>query len=172
MSVPDQSAPSRDEAITRIADLLAEAETAMLTSVDDAGRLISRPMAYVPGAFDGALWLFTDEASAEARDLAARPAANASFSIPARGDWVSLAGEASIVRDDAVAGALWTDRLLTWFVDGLATPGLVLIRIDVEQAEYWDGPGSAQSLLGSLRAALTRSADDPLLDTEHRSVEL
>lgn len=172
MSEPDGQAPSREESIARIVELLDEADTAMLTTADSDARLVSRPMAYVPGAFDGDLWLFADEASPEALDVLARPLVNASFSVPARGDWVSLSGTARIVRDDAQARALWDDRLEAWFVDGLATPGLVLLGIDVDLAEYWEGPGAAQSLLGSLRAALTRSADDPLLDTEHRSVQL
>jgi general stress protein 26 len=163
---------SRDAAIARVVELLSEADTAMLTTIDGNGRLVSRPMAYVPGAFDGTLWLFADESSPEAQDIAAQPHVNASFAIPARGDWVSLSGAASVVRDDLKAAELWDDRLEAWFVDGLATAGLVLLSIDVDRAESWDGPGSAQTLLGSLRAALTRSADDPLLDTEHHSAEL
>lgn len=172
MSESDAQAPSRDEAIARIVELLDEADTAMLTTADADGRLLGRPMAYVPGAFDGVLWLFADEAAPEAFDIATRPSVNASFSIPSRGDWVSLSGIAQVVHDDAQAQSLWDDRLEAWFVDGLATSGLVLIRVEVDFAEYWQGPGAAQTLLGSLRAALTRSADDPLLDTEHGSVKL
>lgn len=172
MSEPAAQSPSREAAIARIAELLGEADTTMLTTVDDAGRLVARPMAYVAGAFDGLLWLFADEASPEAQHIAARPSVNATFAIPSRGDWISLSGAAQVVQDEAKAAALWDERLEAWFVDGLATPGLALLRVDVELAESWDGPGSAQSLLGSLRAALTRSADDPLLDTEHQSVEL
>lgn len=172
MSESDATAPSREEAITRIVDILDEADTTMLTTTQASGHLVARPMAYVSGAFDGHLWLFADEASPEVRDIAAQPAVNAAFSIPSRGDWVSLSGTAAIVHDDARARSLWDDRLEAWFVDGLSTAGLVLISVDIELAEYWDGPGPAQSLLGSLRAALTRSADDRLLDTEHRSIEL
>ena len=28
-----------------------------------------------------------------------------------------------------------------WFPDGPDTPGLVLLKIDAESAEYWDTPG-------------------------------
>lgn len=172
MTESEAHALTRDEAIARLVELLDETDTTMLTTIDSDGRLVSRPMAFVPGAFDGVLWLFADEASAEVMDIAARSSVNAAFSIPSRGDWVSLSGTAQVLRDDAKARSLWDDRLEAWFVDGLATPGLVLISVDVDLGEYWEGPGSAQSLLGSLRAALTRSADDPLLDTEHRSIEL
>lgn len=172
MSEPEPQAPQREDAIARIVALLDEADTTMLTTVQADGRLVARPMAFVPGAFDGVLWLFADEASPEVLDISARPSVNATFSMPSRGDWVSLSGDAHIVRDDDRARSLWDDRLESWFVDGVATAGLVLISVDVELAEYWDGPGPAQSLVGSLRAALTRSADDRLLDIEHRSIEL
>jgi general stress protein 26 len=160
-------------ALERITHLLSDADTAMLTTVADDGLLDSRPMAFTPGAFDGDLWLFADESSIEAADIAVRSSVNVSFSVPARGDFLSFAGDASLVRDPARARDLWDERLDAWFVDGAETQGLVLIRVDVRRAEYWKGPGTGVlSLFGSVRAALTRSADDPLLDTEHGHIEL
>ncbi len=162
----------RAAALERVAQLLDGADTAMLTTVDADGDLAARPMALVPRAFDGRLHLFTDEASHEAADIAARPRVGVTVDLSARGDWIALAGEARIVRDDAQARALWDDRLNPWFVDGPDTAGIVLVQVELSRAEYWEGPGAAQTLFGSLRAALTRSADDPLLDVEHAAIDL
>lgn len=169
----DSHAGDQAVALERIARLLRDADTAMLTTVSEDGLLDSRPMAITPGSFDGDLWLFADESSVEAADIAARPQVNVSFSMPSRGDFLSFAGDATLVRDPDRARDLWDERLAAWFIDGIDTPGLLLIRVDVRRAEYWDGPGTGVlPLIGSVRAALTRSADDPLLDTEHGEIQL
>jgi general stress protein 26 len=66
---------------TSASQLVGEAETLMLTTVDGEGRVTSRPMAFVPGAFDGGLWLFTDEASPEALGVQAHPQVSAAFAV-------------------------------------------------------------------------------------------
>jgi len=49
--------------------------------------------------------------------------------------------------------------LKTWFSDGLDTPGLALIKVHVETAEYWESPSSkVVQMIGAARAAAT---DDP-----------
>ncbi|MCU1690153.1 MAG: Pyridoxamine 5-phosphate oxidase like, partial [Jatrophihabitantaceae bacterium] len=52
MTESEAHALTRDEAIARLVELLDETDTTMLTTIDSDGRLVSRPMAYVPGAFD------------------------------------------------------------------------------------------------------------------------
>ena len=49
-----------DEGVAKIRELIKEIEFCMLTTVDDEGRLHSRPMAASnPGEFNGDLWFFT-----------------------------------------------------------------------------------------------------------------
>src|SRR4051794_40677524 len=55
--------------------------------------------------------------------------------------WVSVAGNAEIVRDVAKAKELWNAGLDAWFPDGPETPGLVLVKVHADTAEYWDTPG-------------------------------
>ena len=44
--------------------------------------------------------------------------------------------------DRAKMEELWSPALRAWFPDGLDDEDLALLKVDVEQAEYWD-PGSS-----------------------------
>ncbi|MEJ7771264.1 MAG: pyridoxamine 5'-phosphate oxidase family protein [Geodermatophilaceae bacterium] len=51
---------------------------------------------------------------------------------------------------------LWSAPLKAWFEDGLDTPGLTLIKVCADTAEYWESPSSkVVKLIGGVRAAVT-----------------
>ena len=59
-------------------------------------------------------------------------------------------------EDSAKVAELSTPVLKAWFPDGLETPGLTLIKVEADTAEYWDAPTSTVALVaGNLRAAVT-----------------
>ncbi|MDG6107012.1 pyridoxamine 5'-phosphate oxidase family protein [Dactylosporangium aurantiacum] len=83
---------------------------------------------------------------------------------------MSVAGAADVVHDRAKAEQLWNPFLKGWFPDGLDTPGLTLIRVHAESAEYWDAPnGRAVTLIRYLAAAVA-GKQPPVGD--NRAVEL
>ncbi len=128
-----------DEGITKVAELVKDARIAMFTTVDADGRLVSRPMGLQEIEFDGDLWFFADDRSDTVSEVAANPAVNVSFSS---GDsWVSVTGNASVVRDRAKSEELWNSFVEAWFPDGPDTPGVVLLKVDTHAAQYWDTPG-------------------------------
>ncbi|PYG01792.1 General stress protein 26 [Georgenia satyanarayanai] len=128
-----------DEGITKVAELVKDARISMFTTVDADGRLVSRPMALQEVEFDGDLWFFADDSSDTVSEVAANPAVNISFSS---GDsWVSVTGNASVVRDRAKSEELWNSFVEAWFPDGPDTPGVVLLKVDTHAAQYWDTPG-------------------------------
>jgi general stress protein 26 len=67
------------------------------------------------------------------------------------------------VHDDAKARELWSPLYKAWFPDGLETPGLALIKVHAESAEYWEAAHSSRviTLLGYAKAAVTGNAPDP-----------
>jgi general stress protein 26 len=134
--------------VEKVADLIEDIKICMLTTADDDGRLVSRPMAVQQVRFDGDLWFATDGGSDKATEIKHGGQVNAAF---ASGDaWVSLAGTAELVQDRAKTEELWNPALAAWFPDGPETPGLTLIRVRAESAEYWDTPGSKVSTLIAL----------------------
>jgi general stress protein 26 len=95
----------------------------------------------VPLAIDGegSLWFFTREVPGETD---AEGKVNVAFARPDAATYVSVAGRASLVRDAARAAELWSDRVAAWFPEGPQDPQLVLLRVDVDDAQFWDASAS------------------------------
>lgn len=165
--MPDPTTPEQHH----VADLMSRAKVAMLTTTTADGRIVSRPMALQGTEFDGDLWFFTYETSAKARQINAHPEVNVAFTDTTGHSWTSLAGRARLVHDQERAKSLWAKPLQAWFPDGLQTEGLVLLKVEADTAEYWDGPSSTIAYIAqAARAAVTRNPDqDPI---RNRTVEL
>ena len=67
---------------------------------------------------------------------------------------------------------LWNPALLAWFPEGMTDPSIVLLKVHVEEAEYWDSPSSAVvQVLGFAKAVLTgKHMDQEASAGVHRSV--
>ena len=128
-----------EEARAKITELVRDAKICMFTTMTADGRHVSRPMALQEAEFDGDLWFFAYEDSPKIAEIAAHPQVNVAFGTKSNA-WVSVSGRAEVVHDRATAERLWTPILKAWFPDGLDTPGLTLIRVRAESAEYWDAP--------------------------------
>ena len=157
--------PQDDRA--HVADLVKDAQVAMLTTTTTEGRHVIRPMALQELDVYGDLWFFTDRDSATAAQIAADPEVGVSFSDAKHHSWTSLTGRARVVEladVRAKAEKLYTPVLKAWFPDGLDTPGMVLITVRTDTARYWEAPSSTTAfVLGTLRAAVTGNpAKDPV----------
>ena len=146
---------SHADGTKKVAERIKGIRFAMLTTQGADGTLRSRPMTTQERDFDGDLWFFTARDAPTAQDVGHNPQVNAAYANPDKNDWVSVAGEASLVDDPAKKRELWNDALKAWFPDGLDDPELVLLRVRASGAEYWDGAGKITTLLGMARAAVT-----------------
>jgi general stress protein 26 len=132
----------------KLRDLIRSSRIAMLTSVAPDGALVSKPMANQDVEFDGTVWFITERSSEKARNIAANPQVNVSYSTSS--SWVSLAGRASIVDDNAKLAELWDTFTDAWMEGGPDNPNNVLIKVDADSAEYWDSPGSKVTQVANL----------------------
>lgn len=154
-----------------VAELVERAEIGMLTTMTADGRHVSRPMALQRTEFDGDLWFFAYQDSDKVTQISVHPAVNVSFSNPKQSEWTSLTGTAAVVHDRAKAEELWSPALKAWFEDGLDTPGLTLIKVHAESAEYWESPSSkVVRAIGMATAAVTGDKDK--FPGDNRTVEL
>ena len=56
---------------------------------------------------------------------------------------------------------LWNPILKAWFPDGLETPDLCLLKVNVEEAEYWDSSSSTLvQIAGFVKAMVTGQQAD------------
>jgi general stress protein 26 len=152
--------PDTDTPISHVAKLVERAKISMLTTMTAEGKHVSRPMGLQEVEFDGDLWFFASDDSAKAREIQANPQVNVSFSNDKSSEWTSISGTAEVVHDRAKAEELWSAPLKAWFPDGLDTPGLALIKVHADSAEYWEAPSSkVVRLIGAARAAATGDPD-------------
>lgn len=146
---------TRQESIEKLKDLIKGVETAMLTTIDQ-GVLRSRPMATQQTEFDGDLWFFTSSATHKTEEIEKDNRVNVSYAEPADNSYVSVSGKAKIVTDRAKMEELWNPILKAWFPKGLDDPTIILLKVEVEQAEYWDSTSNTLvQLFGFLKAIAT-----------------
>ncbi len=125
---------TQDE-IERLGTLIGKARIGIITTVDEDGALVSRPMAVKDRDFDGDLWFFTEDPSHKTDEVRANPQVN--VALDSGKGWVSLAGEATVVKDAAKIDELWDTGAEAWFTDGRNDPKVALLKVTAHTAEYW-----------------------------------
>ncbi len=145
------------------AKLIKDIQFAMLTSVDrQSGSLRCRPMTLQQIEFDGDLWFFTGRDSPWIEDIGENPQVNLGFSNVDDNSYVSASGRAELIEDKEKAEELWSPIYKAWFPEGLDDPNLVLLKVRVDHADYWEAPSSkVVQLVGFAKAIATgkRAAD-------------
>ena len=150
------------EAKRKVWEMIKDIDVTMMVTQDGEGRFRGRPMRAVNKEFDGVLWFFasagspvTGEAKDDGRVLLA-------FSDPSSQNYVSIYGNAEVVKDAAKQKALWSEPLRVWFPAGAEDPKIELIRVECEGAEYWDSPSSTLvHAYGYIKAVTTGEPPHP-----------
>jgi general stress protein 26 len=145
----------------KLLELIKTIEVAMLVT-EDGGQLRSRPMAGVQRAFDGDLWFFTRASSHKVRETADHQTVNLSYAHPGKENYVSVSGWATLVQDHSVIAQYWTESMRVWFPKGKNDPDIAMLKVTVDQAEYWDAPSSTMlQAYGYVKALLTGAPPHP-----------
>jgi general stress protein 26 len=139
--------PTCEQAIARFAAMIRDIPVAMLTTTG-LGRLRSRPMMTQRIPFDGALWFIAARAAGMTGEIRDRQAVHVTFVLPSENRYAWASGMATIVDDPARLRTLWHEGHLQWLPGGAADPALALIKVSVEEAEYWDATSGRMARLG------------------------
>jgi len=160
--MPDES---QGDARQKLVELLRDMPIAMFTTFGSDGPR-SVPMARQEVEPDSEMWFITARDTAHVDELEAHPQVVLTFS--ARDSWVALTGRAELVDDTEKLRELWNTFAEAWLPGGPDDPNAALIRVEVEQAEYWDTPGGkVASLLSLAKTRLTGAT----YDADHGVVE-
>ena len=133
---------SRDEGIAKIAELVKDIQMAMLTTVSATGPLHSRPMATQQTPFDGELLFLTADDTGKVHEIR-NDAEVALTYVDPKHTFLTLSGKATISNDRALIEKLWSPSYKAWFPEGKEDPSIRVLRVTVEQAEYWEAPSNA-----------------------------
>jgi general stress protein 26 len=148
--------------LEKVAGIINDIKFAMLTTMEHDGSLRSRPMATMEMDADGHLWFFTALSSPKIEEVEQHKDLNLSYMRPDKQEYVSISGTSEIVRDTEKMKQLWSPRIKPWFPNGLEDPNLVLLKVTITEAEYWDAPGSAIKRVYGLAKALATGNTDRL----------
>ncbi len=150
---------TQQEGMQELRKILDKADIAILTTTNAQGQLVSRPLAIHGKDFDGDLWFFTEDPSPKADEIRANPQVNVSVST-GKG-YLSIAGTASLTRDQAKIDELWGPTVSAWFENGRDDPAVALIKVDADTAEYWsmDAP-RVVSAIKMVKGLVTGSQPD------------
>jgi general stress protein 26 len=129
-----------DEKRHRLSTLLSLFDTAMLVTRTADGGMRARPLSIAESQDDGAMYFSTAVDSPKVEELEADPHVNVVMQDGRR--FVSLSGTATVVRDRALIDRLWRPAWKVWFPLGKDDPSLCLLRIDPNDAAYWDLTGT------------------------------
>jgi general stress protein 26 len=146
-----------------------EVRPAMMTTVELDGSFRSRPMWTQGDAFDGTLWFFVSDDGPLARELERNSRVGLSYAAPDKDLYVSVSGRAELVHDRNKADELWNTYAEAWFPGGIDDPHLGLLRVEVEQAQYWEDKKPkvlqfAEILVAAVTGDPPRSGDEKKLD--------
>jgi general stress protein 26 len=155
----------------RLWELVKDLRFGILTTLDADGSLSSRPMTTQQTTFDGTLFYVAPDYGPLAEAIAANAIVNVSYADPTAMQFASVSGVAELVRDATEKRRLWSPMVEAWFPNGPDDPHVALIRVDVQQAEYWEAASSRMVQLFAIAKALV-SRRPPADLGEHHEVEL
>jgi len=153
---------AQSEALHHLAQLVDGIDIAMVVTRRADGTLESRPMAtQAVDESTSSLWFFASRSSHFVETVRADGLVNVSYAHPGKHTYVSVVGEASVVDNERLRHALWRETYQLWFPGGVDDPDLILIRVAILSADYWDSPGNAVSrLMGFAKALFTNDRSD------------
>lgn len=152
--------------LQKVADLVKDIKFAMMTTEEDDGSLRSRPMATLQMDANGDLWFFTGHSSPKVEEAEHHRRINLSYADIGKQDYVSISGTCQIVSDKEKMAQLWTPWVQPWFPQGIDDPDLVLLKVSITEAEYWDAPGNAVKRLYGLAKGIATGNTDALGDNK------
>ncbi len=139
----------QNESIAKVAEMMRDIDFCMLTTNSGTGRLRARPMSNNGEVeFDGVVWFFSGAHTRKVADMEAEPRVQLSYAVPDEFRFISMTGEASIIRDDDKKRELWIADLERWFPQGPESDDVVLIKITPSLVTWWIGEEEGELTLG------------------------
>ncbi len=164
------STASKTEQIKFLKDKIEDVRIAMLVTVNANHEIHSRPMGTADLDEEGNIWFFTNEYSSKVDEISHENKVVVTYSNPSNNTYLSIKGTASLVDDREKMKKLWNPIIKAFFPDGIDDPKLTLLKVDTQEAEYWDS-NSSKMVVGfqMLKAVITGERYD---QGDHGKIQL
>lgn len=138
-------ASKRSATTKRVAEMMRDLDFCMFTTRSSDGRLHARPMSNNGEVeFDGDVWFFSAAETRKVEEIEAESAVHLSYADIERYRFISMSGNAEIVRDPKKKRELWIKELERWFDDGPESESIVLIKVTPNVVAYWNGEDAGE----------------------------
>lgn len=173
MSLFSQRSPLKDNQ-ERLWSLLGDHNIFMLvtkSSERNSTPVRARPMAGYPRRDEQRIWFLAHKDGVKDDEIAVNPQVCVTLSDPSKQHFVSISGKASVEHDLARKRDLWSIAAQAWFPDGPEDPNIVLLCVDVEKGEFWDGDPNPIIVAFKMARAVAEGNDVDLGEHEKVSFE-
>ena len=144
-----------NDPVARLNELIQGIPYAMLTTTRPDSTLHSCPMAATPADGHGVLWFLSGSNTEKVEAVRTTQRVNLAYSDAASQRYISVSGFCELVRDHVRSKAMWNPQYNAWFPGGADDPNLILLKVNVQQVEYWDSAqGRMVELLGFARPVI------------------
>jgi len=153
------------EAISKLKELAEDINICMFcTNVKDLP-FATRPMSTAEVDEDGNFWFMSKADSNKNFEIGEDRTVQLIYAKASDSHFMSVVGQAKIVRDREKTEELWNIFAKAWFQEGKDDPNLTLIRVRPESAYYWDTKhGRFISLLGLAASVISGKTMDGSLE--------
>lgn len=145
----DTAPPQQPGSLQELHDLLAEFDVAMLVTRTQDGFLRARPMAVQdPQEMPGSdLWFVTGDETPKVGEIQEEQQVAVTCYRPRDRAYLSISALARVEHDPEAVKRLWRPDWKAWVPGGPDDPHVALIKLTIEQAEYWEPAGGRLRIL-------------------------
>jgi len=144
--------------VDRAWELMKKIGFAMLVT-RDGEKLRARPMSAYLVRTKNTIYFLTDARHQKDEEIAKNPSVNLSFADAGSQKYVSVTGTAVVSNDRARIKELFSTPAKAWW-DSSDDPNIRVLRITLDDAEYWDSPHAMISYVKMATAAMTGTRPD------------
>lgn len=153
-----------------VGEIIEAAKVCMMTTLSETGLLATRPM-YVQEVDENAhIWFFTSANTILVQQIRQNPNIQVTFSDIGNNRFLAATALAEEVVDIQKMKQLWNPSLRAWFPQDLETPGIILLKLTLQDAEYWESPNAAVVRIVSFMKSML--SDEPYRAGRHEHVHL
>ena len=153
------TAEASHEARNDVWAVIADQRIAMLT-VEEAGKLVSRPMASIARPEENRIYFVTRTDTAVG-EIGRPVPVNLGYADTHRNTYLSVSGVASSSQDRAKLRELWSMWVEAWLPQGPEGEDVALVTVEPDDAKLWDSTSSSLLYAGKvLKAVATQRPPD------------
>lgn len=155
--------------LQKIQDDILAIKVGMLVTKSIVGEnLYARPMQTQEMDADGCLWFFSSKHTDKDHEIKHGAEVNIAYADSNQSSYVSVSGKAHIVEDRDKMEELWSPIMKAWYPDGVDTPGITLLKVEIDSAAYWDS--TANKMVELFKIAKAIATGDTYSGGKHAKV--